>query len=363
MQLQFTILGSGTSYGVPMIGCHCPVCTSHDPRNRRTRAAGWLHNADKSLSILFDVGADMREQALREDICAVDAVFITHFHADHINGIDDLRGFTKINHGEVRLFAKNDVLEYIKRNFAYMFQDELKLTRGWDVPHISLNAINLDTVMIKDVPILPVPIIHGKLDIRGYRIGNFAYLTDCSCIPKDSYSLLQGLKNVVIDGLHWHPHSTHFNFEQAIEATKPLCAENVYLTHITHDIDHAVDEQKLPQGVHIAYDGLVIPVEVPDAYKEETVEETDGFLAADDEHIAREKRKAAELRKSQWWKNELAKGKCHYCGKSFKPSELTMDHIVPIVRGGCTTKGNVVPACKECNNKKKYMLPFEWNND
>ena len=259
MEYSFTILGSGTSYGVPIIGCHCPTCTSKDPRDNRTRAAGWFHG--NGVSIIFDVGADLRAQAIREDICDIDAVFLTHNHADHINGIDDLRGFTKRSKGDLPFYAREFDVEYIRKCFAYMFNYNVPKERIWDLPHLILTAVDTEPVVVKNISVLPIPIIHGETEIRGYRMGDFAYLTDCSSIPESSYPLLKGVRNIVIDGLHRRPHLTHFNFEGAIAATAPIGADNVYLTHISHEICHAVDDPTLPPGIHIAYDGLTIPVE------------------------------------------------------------------------------------------------------
>ncbi len=256
MDFTLTLLGTGTSHGVPMIGCDCPVCHSTDPRDRHLRAAAWIHTDD--TSVLIDVGPDLREQVIRQHIMRVDAVFLTHTHADHLHGIDDLRGFTRLCHQALPLFARRHDTDFIRNHFDYIFNDH-DFKHGWFIPRIELRDIDgQDLIRVGALPIQPIPLVHGHGHAMGYRIGNVAYLTDCSAIPESSYPLLQGLDAMVIDGLRWTPHYTHLCFEQAIAEAKRLQVPKTYLTHLTHDIAFAENQAKLPPGVFLAYDGLDI---------------------------------------------------------------------------------------------------------
>lgn len=262
MDFTLTLLGTGTSHGVPMIGCDCPVCRSTDPRDRRLRSAAWGHTND--TSILIDIGPDLREQAIRQRIMSVDAVFLTHTHADHLHGIDDLRGFTRLRRRALPLYARKHDCDFIRSHFDYIFTDD-EFKHGWLIPRIELHELDcLTPIRVGALSIQPVPLIHGHSHAMGYRIGNVAYLTDCSAIPESSYPLLQGLDAMVIDGLRWQPHGTHLCFEQAIAAAERLQVPKTYLTHLTHDIAYAENQAKLPPGVFLAYDGMNITGAIAD---------------------------------------------------------------------------------------------------
>ena len=257
-----TILGSGTSTGVPVVGCCCPVCTSPDLRNRRTRCSALLRWAGRT--VLVDTTTDFRQQALREGLSAIDAVLVTHTHADHVNGIDDLRPFSFTADAPIPLYASPAALERLRRSFSYIFCESDDAT----VYRPRLHPSPLDGPFeLFGRTVVPVPLVHGNGDALGYRVGPFAYLTDCNAIPAASASLLQGLEVLVIDALRYRPHATHFNIEQAIDAARRLGVRRTLLTHLGHDVDHARLAAELPEGIEVAYDGLRLefPDEPPEA--------------------------------------------------------------------------------------------------
>ena len=255
--MKFTILGSGTSTGVPMIGCACEVCSSKDPRDVRTRASLLIQSGAKN--ILVDTSPDLRSQALRERISHIDAVLFTHSHADHVNGIDDLRGFYLQRREKIPCFADKNTLDILTSGFSYIFTE--RKGSGYKPllePHFITGPLSLSGLTI-----IPVPLTHGGVSSLGYRIGNFAYLTDCNKLPESSLPLLTGLEVLVVDGLRWSPHPTHFNIETAIAAVTPLQPKRTILTHLSHDILYA-DERKLPSRFEFAYDGMTFKTRDPD---------------------------------------------------------------------------------------------------
>jgi phosphoribosyl 1,2-cyclic phosphate phosphodiesterase len=247
--MKITILGSGTSTGIPMVGCHCPVCSSDDPRNKRTRTSLLVeHNG---FHILVDTSTDLRAQAIRENIPKIDAVLFTHAHADHIHGIDDLRGFHFMHKNIIPCFASQETLEDIDSKFSYIFSGHAQ--DGYHQllePHIITDSFELFGILVT-----PIPLVHGSMTTTGFRFGNFAYLTDCSNITPASLALLQNLELLVIDALRYTPHPNHFNIAGAIEVAQHIGAAKTYLTHLTHEVSHA-DEARLPQTIFLAYDGL-----------------------------------------------------------------------------------------------------------
>ncbi|MFP4179056.1 MAG: MBL fold metallo-hydrolase [Spirochaetaceae bacterium] len=249
-KMKFTILGSGTSTGVPVIGCRCPVCTSDDPRDHRTRASLWLQA--EGLSILFDTCTEFRIQALKAGIRRIDAVFLTHAHADHVHGLDDLRPLT--HRVPIPVYGSPGTLGEIEERFSYIFEHS---PVGGGKPKISLHAI--DSAVFpgsSDLEVIPVPVYHGNLMVYGYRVGAFAYLTDCNRIPKESYPLLEGVEVMVIDALRFRSHPTHFNIAQAVEAVKRVGAKRAYCTHLGHELSYRELLHALPEGIFPAYDGL-----------------------------------------------------------------------------------------------------------
>lgn len=249
--MKIIVLGSGTSTGVPMVGCDCPVCSSADPRDRRTRASLLIQHAGRN--VLVDTCTDLRQQMLREQIRQVDAVLFTHAHADHVNGIDDLRGFHFRHRSVVPCYACPAALGRLLGGFRYVFE------RGISDTHPPLlQPVSIDGPFeLFGLSVVPVPLVHGPGEACGYRIGPFAYLTDCSEIPLPSMALLQGLEVLLIDGLRWSSHPFHFNIEGAIAVARQLGVPRVILTHLTHEVAHAESVQ-LPAGVEFAYDGMTL---------------------------------------------------------------------------------------------------------
>lgn len=229
--MKLEILGSGTSHGIPVIGCNCEICNSNDPRDNRMRASVLIKGNNNEI-VLIDCGPEFRIQALRSKIKKIDAVLITHSHADHLHGLDDVRIFcTKKN---VDIYSNKDTIKDIKKRFSYVFH---KTQEGGGKPHFSLH-IAKKTVKIGTLEFTPIPLLHGKLNDLGWRTGNIAYLTDCSKIPEKSYSLLKGLNTLIIDGLRDRPHSTHFSFKEALDEVAKIQPQKAFFTHISHSNSH-----------------------------------------------------------------------------------------------------------------------------
>ncbi len=257
--LKITILGSGTSTGIPVIGCRCAVCRSDHPRNQRTRCSALISYG--KYNILIDTSTDLRQQALREDIRHIDAVFYTHSHADHMHGIDDLRGFNLRSKQPIPIYGSEQTLATIKTSFSYIFDKSEPVSY---IPRLELHPI-ATAIDLFGLKIVPIPMLHGQMETFGYRCGPFAYLTDCNAIPPSSLDLLQNLEVLILDGLRFTPHSTHFNIPQAIDMARTIGAKQTLLTHLSHEVDHPVHDQQLPAGVNLAYDGQVfnIPINQP----------------------------------------------------------------------------------------------------
>ncbi len=255
--MKITILGSGTSTGVPVIGCDCPVCRSDAPENKRLRSSIYVENGDDK--ILIDCSSDFRQQALRAKLPRIDAVFLTHDHADHINGIDDLRLFNFIQRNPIDLYAREDVVETVKRRYEYCFNPR---QLGGGVPQLNLRPLLPgETVQLKSTAIQAIPIKHGILDIFGFRIGKrFAYLTDCSEVPESSVELLEGVEVLVVDALRKTPHSTHFSLSEALDFSRRIQPRQTWFTHIACRMDHFETNEELPDDAQLLYDGQVIEV-------------------------------------------------------------------------------------------------------
>jgi phosphoribosyl 1,2-cyclic phosphate phosphodiesterase len=249
--MKITILGSGTSTGVPMVGCHCPVCTSGDTRDKRSRASILIEIAGNY--ILVDTSTDLRRQALREKVPHIDAVLFTHSHADHINGIDDLRGFHFIHKRVIPCYGSKETLDVVAANFAYIFKG---LEKAGYYPLLEPHVIH-EPFHLFGKSVIPVPLVHGFTSSTGYRIDDFAYVTDCSSIPRSSMAALTGLDTLIIDALRYTPHVTHLNIPAALEIVDQLRPRRTIFTHLTHEVPYG-DGDRLPEGVEFAFDGMTI---------------------------------------------------------------------------------------------------------
>jgi phosphoribosyl 1,2-cyclic phosphate phosphodiesterase len=252
--LQITFLGTGTSYGVPVIGCDCATCRSDDPRDRRFRPSVYLES-DDGFALLVDAGPDLRTQALRARMRRLDAIFFTHGHADHIAGLDDVRPFNVLQKRPIPCFGDGQTVADLRRMFAYVFDPETP--KGGGLPQIVLFTVG-GQFCLGGHEVVPIPLMHGTRPILGLRVGRFAYLTDCSHIPDASWALLTGLDVLVLDALRERPHPTHFSIAEAVEAARRIGAARTYFTHMTHDLPHAATCERLPEGMELAYDGLVV---------------------------------------------------------------------------------------------------------
>ena len=250
--MQITFLGTGTSHGVPMIGCECGTCRSPDPRDRRSRASIFVET-EAGDAILIDAGPDLRSQALAHRITRVDAIVFTHGHADHILGLDDVRRYNHLMRRPMACYADDRTVEDIRRTFSYVF-DPASL-KGGGLPQLELFTV-AGPFCLGRQEIVPVPVLHGERPIFGLRLGGCAYLTDCSGIPDSSWPLLEDLDILVLDALRERPHPTHFSLGEAIDVARRVGAQRTYFTHMCHDLSHAATSEKLPAGVELAYDGL-----------------------------------------------------------------------------------------------------------
>jgi phosphoribosyl 1,2-cyclic phosphate phosphodiesterase len=252
--VKITFLGTGTSHGVPMIACDCPTCRSTDPHDRRLRPSIYVQMPD-GTAVLVDAGPDLRQQALAHDIRRVDAILFTHGHADHILGLDETRRFTARTGSAMLCYGDPATLDDIRGMFRYVFDPAAP--QGGGLPSLELIGVQ-GPISINGHSVQPLAIMHGERPILGYRFGSFAYLTDCNAIPDHTWPLLHNLEVVVLDALRERVHPTHFSLSEAIEAARRIAARRTLFTHMCHDLPHAATNARLPTGMQLAYDGLVL---------------------------------------------------------------------------------------------------------
>jgi phosphoribosyl 1,2-cyclic phosphate phosphodiesterase len=249
------MLGSGTSTGIPVVGCRCPVCTSSDPRDRRLRPGLQLELAGGTLVV--DTSPDFREQALRFGVERVDAVLYTHSHADHVFGLDDLRIYNFRQRAAIPCYGSPQTVRRLRQIFSYVFEEGQE---GGGKPRLDLIAVEAPFELLGET-VVPIPVFHGDMLVYGYRIGDFAVVTDVNRIPEESFERLAGVRTLVLSALRYTPHSTHFTVDEAIAAVERIGPRRTLLTHIAHEIEHGRPRTPLPPGVEFGYDGCVVELD------------------------------------------------------------------------------------------------------
>ena len=258
---EMIIMGTGTSVGVPVVGCPCLVCRSTNPRNKRTRTGVLLRGPFGEF--IIDAGPELRLQLVRENAKLIQAAIFTHAHADHILGLDDLRIFGYQMNSAIPLFCEERVEEQIRQTFSYAFTDPATHSHQFAAPKLRFERIVPGlSISVLGIDILPIRLKHGELPVLGFRIGNVAFLTDVSTIPADSKELLQGLDTLVLDALRYEPHPTHLHVDAAVRIIHQLRPRVAYLTHMSHDLEYDALSKELPDGIEPAYDGLKIALSI-----------------------------------------------------------------------------------------------------
>jgi phosphoribosyl 1,2-cyclic phosphate phosphodiesterase len=251
--LNVTFLGTGTSQGVPVIGCTCDVCQSLDFRDKRLRSS--VHLEVDGQSFVIDTGPDFRQQMLRENIKRLDAVIFTHAHRDHTAGLDDVRAYNFLQHMHMPVYGTAETLRQLRQDFAYIFEAE----NYPGLPRLDLRTISEEPFTINSVNVIPIPVTHLQLPVLGFRIGNFAYITDANAIPDASYEKLSGVNTLVLNALQHDHHISHFNLQEAIHVVKKINPVKAYFTHISHKLGlHKIVQESLPENISLAYDGLTL---------------------------------------------------------------------------------------------------------
>ncbi|MBL7991763.1 MAG: MBL fold metallo-hydrolase [Candidatus Kapabacteria bacterium] len=250
--MKIRVLGSGTSTGVPLVGCSCATCLSTDPRDKRLRPSILVES--DTTTVVIDTSADFRYQMLRENVKKIDAVVFTHHHFDHIGGFDDVRAFNFMLRKALPIYLMQETLDNLERTFIYAFMDTGQ--KGGGVPVVEQHIIDKKAFAVGDIDFVPIPMMHGKMRVNGYRIGNFAYCTDTNFISEESFALLHNLDILILDALRYESHTTHFSVGEALAVAKRIGAKQTYFTHIAHNIKHDDLESRLPSGIAICYDGL-----------------------------------------------------------------------------------------------------------
>jgi phosphoribosyl 1,2-cyclic phosphate phosphodiesterase len=259
--VKLTFLGTGTSFGIPIIGCGCPVCRSPDSRDKRTRVGAVVESAS-GARILLDTPPELRLQLVQAGIDRVDAVFFTHDHADHIHGIDDIRAMTVRQREALPLYAEPEVLERLSRRFPYIFDASMRPLPGTSKPEGQARPIrDGDHVRVGDLDVEAIVLPHGVMRVLAFRVGALGYVTDAKSLPEPARERLRGVKVLVLNALFRRPHPTHLSIGEAVDVAAAIGAERTYLIHLTHETSHAELEAELPAGVAPAYDGLVVEVD------------------------------------------------------------------------------------------------------
>lgn len=259
--MRLTFLGTGTSFGVPQVGCGCPVCHSPDPRDKRTRVGAFVET-DDGARLLIDTPPELRLQLIAAAVDRVDAVLYTHDHADHAHGLDDIRAFSKMNSAPIEIYGPADSLERLAHRFPYIFDDNIRPLPGTSKPEGRAIALrDREAAQIAGTEVLPVAVPHGPVTVFGYRIGALAYVTDAKTISDEVVAALKGSRVLVINALFRTGHPTHLSIPEAVRAAEAIGAERTFLTHLTHDNFHADLEAELPRGMAPAFDGLTIRID------------------------------------------------------------------------------------------------------
>lgn len=260
--MKLTFLGTGTSFGIPVIGCRCPVCTSSDARDRRTRHGAFL-SWDDGTRVLIDTPPELRLQLVRAGVDGVDAVWFTHLHADHLHGIDDLRIFSLRTKESIPAFASEETRKSLVERFGYIFDPNIRVDPGSSKPQIELHPLEAGREeIVAGHRFTPLEVPHGSVKVFGFRTGNLGYITDAKRVPPPALAALSGVEVLVLNALWWgDPHPTHLNIEEAMEVAEIVGAERTYFTHLTHRNLHADLERTLPDRIRPAYDGLTIEMD------------------------------------------------------------------------------------------------------
>lgn len=260
MKGRLTFLGTGTSQGIPIPACKCEVCKSPEPKDQRLRSSVLIELNNKTLCI--DTGPDFRQQMLRAEVDALDAILYTHEHRDHISGLDDIRAYNYQIQGAIPIYAPSEVIQALHESYSYIFRNDYP-----GIPKVKVLEIDEKPFTVEGIPITPVPVLHYRLRVFGYKMGNIAYVTDAKTVPESSRSLLRGVDTLIINCLHESPHISHFNLEEALAFIEDIQPKNAYLTHISHQFGtHTEIQKKLPSNVFAAYDGLQLPFEIPNLH-------------------------------------------------------------------------------------------------
>ncbi len=252
--MKITFLGTGTSQGIPFIGCPCPVCTSPNKKDNRLRSALWIEA--NGTSIVIDSGPDFRYQMLRANVNKLDAIVFTHGHKDHIAGLDDIRAYNYFEKKPIPIYATEETQEALRREYSYIFTNQTYP----GIPQIEMNTINAqDSFNINGVTIIPIRVLHYKMEVLGFRIGDFSYITDANYIAPEDLAKVSGSKAMVLNALRHETHISHYTLAEAIEVAKSTGVPDTYFTHISHQLGlHDAVDSALPAGMHLAYDGLVL---------------------------------------------------------------------------------------------------------